>query len=361
MTAVGLAVPVERGEQQGPALERSQDAARALRSARRRRPERSGARAPTFAGGTSAAPASVAERNSERMYSARNRSSPPEALVDRRLRPRARRGGFPPPSPRISRAARSLVRREPRVEARRSASPSRRLSASSPACSSSSLPSARRRAIGSPGVRRPTSVSVDPAGTCSASVASAFVALRERRQLRVVDHEHEVLARAQPRGEPRSSSVHSFRRRTAGLSARPISSRIRAPGQLFEQAATSSSASSTVSQATGRRSRSAHCAASVVFPYPAGAVSVTSDAEAVRRRFTSGVRDTAQGGGDGTRTFASTTFDGSARVRPELERGMPGSMRGRPSRYQSGRTTLAVGPAPVPTFVPPRRLDASAD
>ena len=163
----------------------------------------------------------------------------------------------------------------------------------------------------------------------------------------VVDHEHEVRrSSSAARRAARARSVHSFRRRTAGLSACP-SSRSSAAASCSSRRAASSSASSTDSQATGRRSRSAHCAASVVFPYPAGAVRVTSDADAVRRRFTSGVLDTAQGGGDGTRTFASTTFDGAARVRPELERGMPGSMRGRPSAHQSGCTTLSGGLAPV--------------
>ena len=63
-------------------------------------------------------------------------------------------------------------------------------------------------------------------------------------------------------------------------------------------------------------------------PYPAGATSMTTDVDVARSLFTSGVLDTAQGGGDGTRPSASTTFDGSGRVRPELERGMPGSMGG---------------------------------
>ena len=285
-------------------------------------------------------------RNSERMYSARNRSSPPETA--RSSSPAAsapRRIPAAQPSQRSSSSPPSSAA-NPASSARRSASPSRRLSASSPACSSSSLPSARSRAIGNPGVRRPTSASVDPAGTCSASVDSAFVALRERRRWALSTTSTKSSLELSREASRASSSVHSFRRRTAGLSAWP-SSRSSATASCASRRATSSSASSTDSQATGRRSRSAHCAASVVFPYPAGAVSVTSDAEAVRRRFTSGVRDTAQGGGDGTRTFASTTFDGAARVRPELERGMPGSMRGRPSAYQSGRTTLAVGLAPV--------------
>jgi DNA-binding NarL/FixJ family response regulator len=122
--------------------------------------------------------------------------------------------------------------------------------------------------------------------------------------------------------------------------------------------AASSALSSTDSQANGLRSRADHCEASVVFPYPAGAISVTRDADAARRRFTSAVLDTAQGGGDGTRTFVSTTFDDSGRVRPELERGMPGSMGGRLRAHQRGRTTLSGWAGTRPDGrAPPRARD----
>ena len=124
------------------------------------------------------------ERNSERKYSARNRSSPP-----------GRAWSSPPASSRAASALEAdtrrpaltpleqlggIVVRETRVEARRSASLSRRLSARSAAAArAASRPRADARSAAT-GRGVPTSASVDPAGTCSASVASTFVALRER-------------------------------------------------------------------------------------------------------------------------------------------------------------------------------------
>ena len=259
--------------------------------ARRRRPARSGARAPTCAGERSAGRASAARgTRSGSTRPGTDRRLPGPRLGTRRLRvTRARPGGCPAaqPSHRSSRSAASSAV-SPASSPRRSASPSRRLSASSPACSSSSLPSARSRAIGNVGVSRPTSASADPSGNCSASVENAFVELRERSRWALSTTSTKSPIERSRDASRASSAVHSFRRRAAGLPAWR-SSRSRAAASWPSRSGRVVVASSTDSQANGLRSRSAHCAASVVFPYPAGAVRVTRDADAVRRRFTSGV------------------------------------------------------------------------
>ena len=356
VAAVRLAVSVERSEEEVHTVERSEHAPGARRApARRRRAARSGARASTFAGERSPGRASTARgtRSGSTRPGTDRRLPAPRREEPRRLRvTRARPGGCPRPSPRTARAGPlASSSASPASSSRSSASLSRRLSASSSAPTSSSLPSARSRAIGNPGMRRPTSVSVDPGGTCSASVESAFVELRERSRwaLSTTSTKSSLeLSRDASRG---SSAVRSFGGGRA--SSRTRSGRgPRRAGRAGR--AGSSSASSTDSQANGRRSRSAHCAASVVFPYPAGAIRVTRDADAVRRRFTSGVLDTAQGGGDGTRTFASTTFDGPVAFGRSSSAACQGVWEvGRPA-HQRGCTTLSGGLAPGPTWRAPR-------
>ncbi len=62
-----------------------------------------------------------------------------------------------------------------------------------------------------------------------------------------------------------------------------------------------SSSASHETQAKGRSSRSAHCASTVVFPYPAGATNVTTGPAAdARSRLTSAVLGMLACGGAGT-------------------------------------------------------------
>ena len=331
--------PVERGEHAS--------GVRALR-ARHRRAGRSAPRGPTSGGGTSADRASAApgtRNESTRPGTDRRRRQPRARRRGRRLR--AHSGGCLRPIPRTDRA-RSLAsssgspasspRRAPRPRA--GSAPDLRPAA--PAAFHS--PEASRSATrASPDPPAPASIRAGRARAVSRALSSSYGSGGDERCRRRGRCPAIELSRDVRRA---SSAVHSLCLRAEGAASGLI--RSSAAAIAPSRSVGSSSPSSSDSQANCRRSRSAHCAVSVVFPYPAGAVRVMRGADAARRRFTSGVLDTTHGGGGGTRTVASTTFDGAARVRPELERGMPSSMRGRWNAHQSGRTTLYGALAPMP-------------
>jgi hypothetical protein len=100
----------------------------------------------------------------------------------------------------------------------------------------------------------------------------------------------------------------------------------------------SPSASSTDTHANGRRSRSAHSASRVVFPYPAGEVIETIEAVSdARRRSTSSLRRTIPDRIGGRKSFASVTSntgDPSARSGARL------------------RATCRIVPLPIPAAQP---------
>ena len=130
--------------------------------------------------------------------------------------------------------------------------------------------SARIRATGSAGSLRPASATVDPAGSSamtSASSASADAARAGRRR-------------------SSSSSNGSSEPLPCPMSARACCDVVRSSRG-------SASSSLAVSHAAGRGSRSAHCASSVVLPYPAAAVTATSGASQPTSRLSSAVRGTS--------------------------------------------------------------------
>ena len=211
------------------------------------------------------------ERNSERKYSARKRSSPPGIACAGSSPARSRAASAPrrmpaaQPSQRSSRSAASSSV-SAASGARRSASLSRGLRARSAARNSSSFPPARSRAIGRLGERRPKSTSADPGGTWSTRVEIVLVALRERIRW-ALSTTRTTSPVERSRAASRDNSVRqSFDRREAGavrsVGRMPSSAAASRPSRT----AASSSVSSTETHAKGRGSRSAHCAASVVLP-----------------------------------------------------------------------------------------------
>src|SRR3954463_7225084 len=101
------------------------------------------------------------------------------------------------------------------------------------------------------------------------------------------------------------------------------------------------SRSSTETHANGRASRTAHCARTVVFPYPAGAVTITIGSAVARRRLTSAVLETVPERSDGTWIFDSTTSNGGAGERFSASRGLCLAV----SRAGGRRVFLAVADA----------------
>ena len=237
--------------------------------------------------------------------------------------------------------------------ARRSASLSRGLSARSAARNSSSFPPARSRAIGTPG----EAAHERQRGSRRNVVGQG----RERlgrvagaEQVSVVDHEHEVPGRAQPGCEPRQFGrpvLRPARGVTGGASAGRMPSS--AAASRPSRTAASSSVSSTESHAQGRRSRSAHCAASVVLPYPAGAVSGHEG----RRRRTQPVHERRPRHRPGRRgRHANLCFDDVRRLgsrSPGARARHPFSMGAPPRGSRAGAPLFPGGSAPVPVCAPP--------
>ena len=218
VAAVRLALSVEWGDEQVHTLERGEHAPGARRGpVRRRTAARSAARAPTYAGGRSPGRASAATgtRSGSTRPGTDRRLPGPRAADPLRLRFHAsapRRMPAAQPSHR-SRSSAAVLVREPRIRARASsASLSRWVSASSsprppaisPLCAQPRDRQPRRDA-------RPTSASIDPGGTCPASVESTFVELRERSRWALSTTSTKLPSRAQPGREPWELRVRRVR------------------------------------------------------------------------------------------------------------------------------------------------------
>ena len=169
------------------------------------------------------------------MYSARNRSSPPETA--RSSSPAAsapRRIPAAQPSQRSSSSPPSSAA-SPASSARRSASPSRAaqcqlagLQLQQPAV----RPQTRDR---QPRGEAPDERQRRPGGDMLCQCRQRFRRVAGAEEMGVVDHEHEVLARAQPRGEPRElvcPLLPSANGGLVGLALEPVERH----GQLCEQA-----------------------------------------------------------------------------------------------------------------------------
>ena len=176
-------------------------------------------------------------------------------------------------------------------------STSRRLSASSYVPISSSGPATRSEAIGTLGRDRPDKAIIEPRGVLpmrmpiasSASVDSSASTPSRTITDGAVRDESSALSLGAT-----ASQIVSFGRSNASKTLAPSGSiRSRAAVTCFRKTNGSLSRSSTVTHANGRASRSAHCARSVVLPYPAGAATrTTGNAPAARSLLTSAVLET---------------------------------------------------------------------